>query len=63
MRPNIEAERAKRMMTKGALSAELGVCQKTYMAYVLGQRAIPSDILIHMADMFQCSIEYLLEER
>lgn len=63
MRVNIEAERAKLMMTKAAISAELGVCQKSYMAYVLGKRAIPSDILLKMADMFKCSTDYLLQER
>lgn len=62
MRGNIEAERAKRLMTKAAVSAELGICQKTYMAYVLGKRAIPSDVLLKMADMFNCSVEYLLDE-
>lgn len=62
MRVNIEGERAKRMMTKAAISTELGISQKTYMAYVLGKRSIPSNILLRMASLFGCSVDYLLQE-
>lgn len=56
---NIEAERSRNRMTKTELSNKLGISLNTYNAYING-RAIPSGILAEMADMFDCSIDYLL---
>lgn len=60
MRLNIEAERARNQFTKEALSAKLGISQKTYLNYVNGNTAIPSDKLMAMADLFHCTTDYLL---
>lgn len=60
MRRNIEAERAGMQMTKAELSKALGIAPKTYQCYVRGDRAIPSDKLLEMADLFDCTTDYLL---
>lgn len=60
MRLNIEAERARAQLTKTELARALGITTKTYMAYVQGKRAVPSDKLVEMADMFNCTTDYLL---
>jgi len=57
---NIEAERARKQLTKEALSTALGISSKTYGKYIRGETPIPSDVLISMADLFQCSADYLL---
>ncbi|MBD5154321.1 MAG: helix-turn-helix transcriptional regulator [Oscillibacter sp.] len=60
MNVNIEAERARKQLTKEALSSALGITSKTYMKYIRGETPIPSDTLINMANLFQCSTDYLL---
>lgn len=59
MMNNIEAERGRLRMTKVALSQKLGITQKTYNGYINGT-PIPSNVLIDMADIFQCRVDYLL---
>lgn len=59
-RKNIEAERGRAQLTKEQLSKLLGITSKTYLAYIRGA-AIPSDILVSMAELFGCSTGYLLE--
>ena len=56
---NIEAERGRSQMSKEALSRELGITSRTYWNYLAGG-PIPSDKLIHMAQLFECSTDYLL---
>lgn len=56
---NIEAERARMCLTKSALSQKLQISLNTYNSYVSGS-PIPSDKLSAMADLFNCSIDYLL---
>jgi transcriptional regulator with XRE-family HTH domain len=57
--PNIEAERARKGISNDALADELGVARKTLYNW-LNNGNIPLSALIHMADMFGCSIDYLL---
>lgn len=57
---NIEAERGRMLLTKEEISSKLGITSKTYMNYVKGETPIPSDILLKMSAMFQCSVDYLL---
>lgn len=57
--PNIEAERARRGMSADALAQELGVSRKTLYNWI-SNGSIPATALIHMADIFQCSVDYLL---
>lgn len=59
MLKNIEAERGRLGLSKEAISKKLNITSKTYNGYINGN-PIPSDILIAMADMFDCRIDYLL---
>lgn len=56
---NIEAERGRLQLTKEALSQHLGITARTYNKYIKGA-PIPSDVLISMADLFECRVDYLL---
>lgn len=59
MYPNIEAERARKGLTKEQLAAELKVDRKTLRKWLrIGN--IPTDKIIQMADFFGCSVDYLL---
>lgn len=60
MNLNIEAERARRQMTKETLSKSLGITTKTYNNYIKGDTPIPSNVLLDMASMFGCTTDYLL---
>lgn len=57
---NIEAERGRLQLTKEELSRRLHITSKTYLSYVRGDTAIPSDTLLKMADLFHCTTDYLL---
>lgn len=59
MLKNIEAERGRMQLTKEALSRKLGISTKTYNSYINGA-PIPSNILLDMADLFDCRVDYLL---
>lgn len=56
---NIEAERGRKQLSKEALSRTLGITSRTYWNYLTGG-PIPSDKLIAMAELFDCSTDYLL---
>ena len=57
--PNIEAERARRGISNDALAESLGVSRKTLYSW-MEKGNIPTSALIRMADLFGCSIDYLL---
>lgn len=59
--PNIAAERAKRRMSVDALAENLGVTRKTIYNWESAGK-IPQVALEKMADLFGCTIDYLLEE-
>lgn len=59
MRKNIEAERGRIGLSKHAISKQLNISTTTYNHYIAG-RPIPSDVLIAMADLFECRVDYLL---
>lgn len=59
MYPNIEAERARKGLTKEELASVLGVDRKTLRKWVnVGN--IPTDKLNQMANYFGCTTDYLL---
>ena len=60
MLQNIEAERARLKYTQGDMASALSISQKTYSSYVKGERAIPSNTLIKMSQLFNCTTDYLL---
>lgn len=58
--PNIQAERARRGLTKEGLAKELGVSYRTlYNWERYGQ--YPLEALQKMSKMFGCSIDYLVQ--
>lgn len=58
--PNIEAERARKGMSQEELIEKLGYKErKTYYSW-LSNGNIPTQVLEKMADLFDCSIDYLL---
>lgn len=59
IRDNIEAERGRKQLSKEGLSRILGITSRTYWNYLTGG-PIPSDKLIAMAKLFECSTDYLL---
>lgn len=61
--PNIEAERARKGMSVSEMVTALGMkSRKKYYNWVAKGR-IPQEKLLIMADIFGCSVDYLLEER
>jgi len=44
-----------------ALAKILGLTQPQYCRYEQGYRDLPTDILIHLADLYQTSTDYILE--
>lgn len=57
--PNIEAERARKGMTKENLASQLGVSRKTYYNWVI-KGNIPQSKLEKMSTLFEVSTDYLL---
>lgn len=57
--PNIAAERAKREMTLEELAGHIGVSRKTIYNWEQNGH-IPQSALEKMADLFGCSVDYLL---
>ncbi len=57
--PNIAAERAKRKMSQDVLAEKLGVTRKTIYNWE-NSGHIPQSALEKMADIFDCTIDYLL---
>ncbi|MCI9081448.1 MAG: helix-turn-helix transcriptional regulator [Lachnospiraceae bacterium] len=63
---NIEAERARKQLTKEETAKHLGVTTKTYYNWINESVDIPSSKLLGMSKLFGASMEYLLglcEER
>lgn len=58
--PNIEAERVRKGMSQEDFIKKLGYKErKTYYGW-LSSGNIPTSVLVKMADIFDCSIDYLL---
>ena len=58
--PNIEAERARNGYSQEELVKRLGYKERrSYYTWVASGN-IPTSVLIKMADLFNCSIDYLL---
>lgn len=47
-------------LTQKDLADQLHIGQRTYSHYENGTRKIPLDILIGLADYYECSVDYLL---
>lgn len=60
--PNINAERARNGMTLEQLATTLGVTRKTIYNWI-SKGDIPQGKLVQMANLFDCSIDYLLGQQ
>ncbi len=60
--PNINAERARNGMTLEQLASTLGVTRKTIYNWI-SKGDIPQGKLVQMANLFDCSIDYLLGQQ
>lgn len=58
--PNIEAERARKSMSRIQLANYLGVSESTMKNWMHGKTEIPASKLIKMANFFGCTTDYLL---
>lgn len=57
--PNIEAERIRSGLTQQELSTRIGITRKCYYNWQLSGH-IPASKILVMADLFDCSTDYLL---
>lgn len=57
--PNINAEMARKGLTRSALAEQLGVNRRTVYNW-LSEGKIPMDAAIKLSEFFGCSIDYLL---
>ncbi|MBC8569908.1 helix-turn-helix domain-containing protein [Zongyangia hominis] len=57
---NMERMRIEHNMTREALARELGITASKLRGWEIGREPIPSDSLMAMADLFDCSVDYLL---
>ena len=60
MYPNIRALREDRDITQKHIADYLHCSQQVYSNYELGQRDIPTDILIRLSLFYDVSVDYLL---
>lgn len=60
MYKRIRELREDRDIRQREMAAVLKCSQQVYSNYELGQRDIPTDILIRLADFYQVSIDYIL---
>lgn len=58
--PNIEAERVKSGMTKGAFAKAIGSNPSTIKRWQGGKTSIPASKIIAMANLFNVTTDYLL---
>lgn len=48
-------------LTQTQVGERINVPQRTYSYYETGQRMIPPEVLIKLADLYDVSVDYLLE--
>lgn len=53
--------REDRDLTQAQVGAAVHLPQRTYAYYESGQRMIPPEVLCALADLYQVSVDYLLE--
>ena len=56
----MEAERVRSQLTRAEVCKRLGISMATYSRYING-KPIPSDVLLELAGMYKCSVDYLLQ--
>lgn len=63
MFPNISAELARNKITTERLSKILGVTRKTVSNWLNGKTEIPASKIIKLAEILECTTDYLLGVR
>jgi len=58
----IETRRRELNIPRKVIYTKLGICAKTYYHYING-KAIPSDMVLRLADILKCSSDYLLGKK
>jgi plasmid maintenance system antidote protein VapI len=58
--PNIENERVRYGMKRGAVARMLGIQRDTYTAWISGEYPIPANFVLRLCMLFRCSADYLL---
>lgn len=57
---NLRELRKEQNLTQKAVSEKLGIPEPTYGAYEQGRTEPPIDLIIKLANIFECSVDYLL---
>ncbi len=60
MKNNIASERVRLGLSQETLAVKLGVSRDSVKDWESGETAIRSTMLIRMADLFDCSLDYLM---
>jgi len=60
--PNFEAERVRKGLSQEELTEKVGCCRKSYFNWITSGN-IPTGMLIKFADLYDVSIDYLLNRR
>ncbi len=47
-------------LTQEMVARELNISQRAYSHYESGSRKLPLDVLVSLADFYNCSVDYLL---
>lgn len=47
-------------LSQATIAEKLSISQRTYSHYELGDRNIPLNIILEIAEFYDCSIDYLL---
>jgi transcriptional regulator with XRE-family HTH domain len=58
---NMASERVRIGLNQTQMAERLGVSVATLHAYETGKRKIPQSALVSAADLFGCSVDYLLD--
>ncbi len=48
-------------LTQAKVGSEIGISQRLYSYYERGERTVPPEILIALADFYGTSVDYILE--
>lgn len=58
--PNIKNLREDHDLSQADVAKQLNCSQVAYSYYEIGRRDIPTDVLIKLSDIYDCSVDYLL---
>lgn len=47
-------------LTQAQIGRELGISQRLYSYYERGERTVPPEVLIALADLYETSVDYIL---